>query len=294
MARQSFIIYCDESAEKGRFFSHFYGGVLINASDRQWIDRILNDQKLALNLHKELKWTRITKNYEQKYIDFIDAYFDLIKDGHIKLRIMFTQNIHTPSDLKEYQLDNQYFLLYYQMIKHAFGLRYCNPDGNNDVFVNVYMDDVPDKKEKFDEFKAYLHALCHYPVFRRAKVMILFEDITDIRSDEHVILQGLDIILGSIHYRLNDLHKIIPEGSRRRGKRTIAKEKVYKHINNRIREIYPRFNIGISTGTPNGETDRWEHPYRHWRFVPSDHELDLSKGKSARTNKPRQGLHKYP
>ena len=278
MARKNFIIYCDESAEKGRFYSHFYGGALIKASDRQAIERILNDQREILNLTGELKWTKITKNYEEKYIDFINLYFDLIRDGLIKIRVMFTQNIHTPTELKEYQIDNQYFLLYYQMIKHAFGLRYCNPD-DDEIFINVYMDDVPDTQEKFNDFRQYLHALCHYPVFKRAKVMIPYEDITDVQSHGHVILQGLDIILGSMQFRLNDKHKSIPDGEKRRGKRTIAKEKIYKLINSRIRDIYPGFNIGISTGTPNGETDRWSHPYRHWRFVPTDHELDLSKTK---------------
>ncbi|BCJ87503.1 hypothetical protein skT53_24880 [Effusibacillus dendaii] len=56
------------------------------------------------------------------------------------------------------------------------------------------------------------------------------------------------------------------------GKRTIAKEKLYKHINKRIREIYPNFNIGISAGTKNIH-DRWLHPYRHWLFVPSQHKI---------------------
>lgn len=74
-------------------------------------------------------------------------------------------------------------------------------------------------------------------------------------------------------FRLNEMHKEKPEGQRRRGKRTRAKEALYKHINKRIRAIYPRFNIGVSTGTDGLAMNRWLHPYRHWNFLPSDYEI---------------------
>ena len=70
--------------------------------------------------------------------------------------------------------------------------------------------------------------------------------------------------------RVNDHHKDKPRGAKRRGKRTVAKEKVYKHISRRIRQIKPHFNIGISTGTIE-LLDRFTDPYRHWLFVPNDH-----------------------
>ena len=84
-----------------------------------------------------------------------------------------------------------------------------------------------------------------------------------------------------MQFRLNDKHKEKPPGKSQRGKRTIAKERLYKHINARVREVYPNFNIGVSTSV-NGElSNRWEHPYRHWLFVPADSTLDLkaTKGK---------------
>ena len=34
-----------------------------------------------------------------------------------------------------------------------------------------------------------------------------------------------------------------------------------------------RFNIGITTGQPGGPSDRWDHIYRHWRFVPAAVEI---------------------
>jgi hypothetical protein len=47
---------------------------------------------------------------------------------------------------------------------------------------------------------------------------------------------------------------------------TLAKLRIYKHINKRIREIYPGFNIGITTGHQGDKANRWHHRYRHWNF----------------------------
>lgn len=70
--------------------------------------------------------------------------------------------------------------------------------------------------------------------------------------------------------RLNNKHKVIPLGATRRGKRTLAKERLFKTISREIRSIKPYFNIGTSTGTPGGPVDRWNDPYRHWGFIPSE------------------------
>jgi hypothetical protein len=81
-------------------------------------------------------------------------------------------------------------------------------------------------------------------------------------------------------FRLNDLHLAMPKGRKRRGARTIAKEKLYKHIRSHIIRLKPHFNIGITTG--GSPADRWSHPYRHWAFVPKDHEYDESSTKPRR------------
>ena len=82
-------------------------------------------------------------------------------------------------------------------------------------------------------------------------------------------MQCLDIVLGAMAFRLNDMHKEKRPDTNRRGKRTIAKEKLYKHINKKIREIRSNFNIGISTGIDGDHQNRFIHVYRHWLFIPS-------------------------
>src|SRR5690606_29604483 len=110
-------------------------------------------KKEELNLFQEIKWTKITENYRAKYTEFIQRYFEFVASGRIKIRIMFSHNFHRPKNLNEEQQENRYFLLYYQLIKHGFGFRYCNPNGLDKVFVSVLLDDMPDSLEKVDAFK---------------------------------------------------------------------------------------------------------------------------------------------
>ncbi|WP_413710385.1 DUF3800 domain-containing protein [Rhizobium sp. Rhizsp82] len=286
MAKRNYILYCDESAKKGKYYSNFYGGAIVRAEDREAIEKILQDKKAELHLFDELKWTKVTENYLEKYKEFVDTFFDLIEAGLVKVRIMFTHNRFVASTLSDEQKENQYFLLYYQMLKHAFGLGHCNPYKLDRVFVSMLLDQIPHSKEKVARFRDEVASLSDRKLFREARVTVVRDQIADVDSKEHSILQGLDIVLGSMYFRLNDLHLAKPEGQRRRGKRTIAKEKLYKHINKRIRNVYPNFNIGESTGTPNGAIDRWDHPYRHWKFKPRAHTVNeaIGKKKNGPTN----------
>lgn len=277
MARE-IIIYCDESDSKGKFYSDFYGGVLIHSKDLHYVQTLIAQKKEELNFKGEVKWQKVTSNYLEKYIELIDLYFQLTREDRLKTRIMFTQNCHVPQGLEQYHYEHKYFLLYYQFIKHGFGLRYANST-NKRTNLRLYFDKLPDTKEKCELFKDHIYGLNRYREFQKTKINIERDQIAEVVSHSHNILQCLDIILGSIQFRLNDKHKEKPPGQHRRGKRTIAKEKLYKHINHRIRELYPNFNIGVSTGIQGVKSNRWEHPYRHWLFMPLERKLDHEKTK---------------
>lgn len=276
-----FVIFCDESAEEGEYYSHFYGGALVDWTDRQAIEAELQAKKDELNIFGgELKWTKISEPYAQKYCDFLDLYFDMVKAGRIKIRLMFSQNINVKPTFDDERTDNEYFLLYYQFVKHAFGLRYWNYDAGRwgNCKVAVYLDDPPQNAAKFDRFKSYMCTLSDFPFFSAAGVIIEKEDITGVNSRHHNILQGVDIILGGMHSKLNEVHTRVKPPARRLSKKAKAKSLVYAKIKERIWDIYPRFNIGGNTGTV-ADDDRWNHPYRHWKFVPTGSVMDPSKGK---------------
>ena len=94
------------------------------------------------------------------------------------------------------------------------------------------------------------------------------ESIYEVDSKKHILMQCIDVVLGAMAFRLNDLHKEKPKGTMQRGKRTIAKEKLYKHINKKIRETRTNFNIGKSTSLDGNYQNTFNNPYMHWIFTP--------------------------
>ena len=264
-----YILYCDESGQKGPKYSDFFGGCLISSKHLNDVTRALDDKKQELRLFGEVKWTKLTENYLSKYVELITLFFSFVKDGKIKVRIMFHNNRDIPTSETIRNADDKYFKLYYQFIKHAFGFMHLRT--KDPFYLRVYLDQLPDKKEKCAAFKHYLLDMQNISDYFRSSVIIRAEDIAEVNSHDHVLLQCLDIVLGAMYFRLNHFHKAIQEDTKKRGKRTIAKEKLYKHIQKQIDDIFPHFNIGENTGARGDEYPYyyWKHPYRHWRFKPS-------------------------
>lgn len=263
-----YYIYCDESSKKGSRFSRFYGGVLVDAAYYKEIKNELESMRSNLIGDSELKWTKVNEFHLPHYIKMMDLFFDLLENYPMKVRIMFMQNIFKPDTLSDYQRENGYFLLYYQFLKHAFGFRDIN--SNEPTHLELFFDKLPDTKEKNKAFKKYIYGIQFLPEFVNSNITIREDAISEVDSKKHIILQCGDVILGSMFFRLNNLHKEKNQETGRRGKRTIAKEKLYKHILMRIKKIYPKFNTGISTGKSDGSKTMWEQKYRHWNFKPNN------------------------
>lgn len=287
MPEREYIIFCDESAKAGPHYSNFYGGVMVGASTYQATSARLQMAKADQNLRAEAKWQKVTDQYLDKYKALMAAFFEEMHQGHAKVRIMFRQTAITPIGLTANQQRAEYYMLYYQFIKHAFGLRYI-PPRKEGTHLRLYFDQFPDTGEQVEQFKGYLKALEKNKDLRARNIRLRAEDITEVRSHEHVLLQCLDVVVGAMNFRLNDMHRAKPIGKACRGRRTIAKEKLYKHIRKlicRVRE-QRHFNIGISTGQNRGPQSRWLDAYRHWSFVPKDHEFDERKTKGWKKRNP--------
>ena len=285
MAEAEFIIFCDESEKAGAFYSNFYGGVLVGGSKYKDVSARLNKKKADLHLFGEVKWEKVTAQYLDKYRDLIHAFFDELRAGHVKCRIMFRQNAHRPVGLSPEQRDLQYFLLYYQFIKHGFGLRHLQNEGR-DVFLRLYFDKMPDTDERCAQFKGHIHALQAIKPAANGRIRIRESDIAEVRSHEHVLLQCVDIVLGAMAFRLNDRHRAVRPETRKRGKRTVAKEALYKAILVEIRSLAPGFNIGMTTGKRTGLASLWSDAYRHWSFKAKNAEYNAGHTKRGKRKNP--------
>jgi hypothetical protein len=261
------ILFSDESETKGKFYSNFYGGVLVPGSQYLRIKQKLDKAKEEANISSEVKWTKVSPMFLDGYKKIMDAFFDEILAGNLKVRIMFRQNAHQAQNLTDEHKKNQYFILYYQFIKNAFGLDRIK--SKTPINLRLYFDQFPDNKEKVIRFKTHILELQNR--FRSQSPLVISEEnITEIDSDHHLIIQCLDVVLGSMAFRLNDKHKEKPEGQRARPKRTVAKETLYKYIRSYIVKIKPSFNAGVSTGPTEKYPARHRLPYAHWSFKPNE------------------------
>lgn len=284
-----YTIYCDESEKKGAFFSNFYGGAIVGASQINRVNEVLETAKVAADIRSEIKWEKIGPHELPRYCAFIKSYFDQIEKGAIRMRVMFTQNMHIPLNLTPEQRRNEYFNLYYQFLKHGFGLAHmpAHPDGAK---IRFYLDKLPNQsKERTQQFKGYIEALASNYHLRNSNIRIHQEDIAEIDSKQHILLQCVDLVLGSIPFRLNEKHKAKPPGQTRRGKRTAAKEKMYNFIRSEICRVTQKknFNIGITTGLSEFPLGSWQDPYLHWKFVPAEHSTDKNLGKKKQKSPTR-------
>lgn len=270
-------IWLDESDKKGAFFSNFYGGILINS---KYYDQIISDLTSLcdeIGIKEEIKWQKVNAYTFDKYKQIVDFIFELLQKGYAKIRIFFRNNQFQAPTLTMEQKESEFTILYYEFIKHGFGLRYCDwPEDERDV--RLYIDDIPARGAQIVKFKRFILGLNYDSNFRFNKIHIKENDIIEVDSSNHLPLQLLDLILGAMCFRLNNKHKVKQADTGKRGKRTILKEKLYKYIYSKICELRPYFNIGESTGIE-FYRDKWDHAYRHWSFKPSNYTRDYSQAK---------------
>ena len=278
---KEYIVFCDESEKRGKFFSNFYGGVIVGASKLDQVVVRLNKAKEDAGIESEVKWEKTSPYDVERYQQLIHAYFNEIEQGNIRTRIMFRANSLVPNELSAQQQKDEYYLLYYQFLKHGFGF-VSMPKHTDGVNLRIYLDKLPSQsKERISQFKGYIAALADNYHLRQAGLKIQHENIAEVDSKKHILLQCTDVVLGSMSFRLNDKHKAIPKGSKVRGKRTVAKEKLYKALRKEICRVTgkPNFNIGRSTTPSIFPEGFWLDPYMHWSFKPKNHVYDVSRSK---------------
>ena len=260
-----YILYCDESRQNDIKYGDFFGGCIISSKDLATVTGELERCKIRNNLRNEIKWTKVTEQYLDKYVQVMHLFFSFVISKKVKVRIMFRK---TENQYPDFSKSDKYFKLYYQFIKHSFGFMYMRD--MQPFNLRIYLDQLPAKREDCLRFKSYLANMPNTMDFRESSLRISQDQIAEVRSHEHVLLQCVDIVMGAMQFRLNNHHKDKPEGQQYRGKRTIAKEKLYKVILQEICKTHPRFNISISTGMFGRENAYWEDPYRHWLFKPNE------------------------
>lgn len=254
MASTKYIIVSDESSKNGQFYSYFYGGCILKESLYENISNELDSYKAFLNLH-EIKREKINPLNVGNYKKVIDMFFRYVRAGDIKLRVMYCPN----KNLNQFRhgQDELYSKFYYTFYKRAFSLFYAREDIN----LKIFMDEFPESLKSKDKLsKVLISSLIKISRKNDNKVSLYKENIVQVDSKEHVILQCVDIVVGVIDFYLNTTEE------QRKSKRAKAKIEMFLHIyNNYILELCPNFNFDISTGYFNCYS-AWLSPYKHLVF----------------------------
>ena len=272
-------IWLDESDRHGEFYSNFYGGLLVHSRYYREVLERMRSIVEETGIRDEIKWQKVNEYHYDKYIKLVDLLFDLAKEGKLKIRIFFRHNQYCPTRLTSEERKSDYPMLYYQFIKYAFGLPYAGV-GELDA-LTLYLDEIPLRQAERDDFISHIRGLAKDHILKKMGLKIAEDGIIEVNSKQHLPLQFMDVILGAICFKLNEKDKLKAEGENKVGKRTIMKLKLYKHINMRIRDIYPNFNIGVTTPI-RVNSDSWTQVYRHWSFIPKYHTRDTARTKRAK------------
>ena len=251
--------------------------MLVESSDLAEVEARLKSVKQRENLGAEVKWQKVTDQYLGKYKSFVGESFQLMRERKLKTRIMFSKNSDVPPAGPPNNDRDTYSKLYYQFIKHSFGLQYA---GRSDcpTRIRLYLDELPDAFERNEKLKDFVVGINEENILAATNVRFDRQQIAEVKSHDHVVLQALDVILGSVPFRLNDKHLEKPEGAVRRGRRTKAKADLQQFIRLECCTLRSHFNIGESTGRDTPDAN-WIDSYRHWRFRPRDSSVDPTKFK---------------
>lgn len=249
-----YIIVCDESRRKGDKYSYFYGGAIVNESKYQKLSDILVNFKSKYGLN-ELKRTKITELNYKYYIEVLDLFFTFVRSGDIKVRIMFSPNEQLRTNIP-HSLNETFIKFYEVFIKDAFSIFYAKEN----IGLRLIFDDLPETKEQCKKFKK--HLIMRINTNKRInikanKVYIKEEDIEEVDSKKHVILQCVDVVVGCVDFFLNSNEEGV-----RNSKRALAKNKVWQRIHQFILETNPNFVVDKTTlpiYSPKGWADKYKH-----------------------------------
>jgi hypothetical protein len=186
-------VYCDESrqdlfcnkesiSDNNRYIC--IGGVWVNSSIREQVKNSIKELQKKHNLFGEFKWKRVTPSKYDFYEELIELFFSY--DNNLKFRCIVIDAKEV--DMKTYNNDDSelgFYKFYYQLLIYWI---------NKNERYRVYTDyKVNRKNTRLQELKEILNSKCANKV----------DLIQAIDSNESLILQLEDVLMGAVAYKYN-------------------------------------------------------------------------------------------
>lgn len=251
----------------------FFGGIFgkESATDRLSTDlsKIRASSKFK---NQEVKWSTLSPANIEYYKNLVDCIFHHILNGNIKYRQMFLDRaFQYNGPIESSELDVQY-KLYYQFIKHSFGIQYLNGE---DIEILIRLDGHSSQKHK-DNLQKFVETEIPKKIHREDISL----NVTYIDSRKHINLQVCDVLMGSAGYYGNKYY--LRRENRQRGmtEKQKIKYSFAKYIYDKLRSIDANnrgskaFNWFESTGLDGDFQNYLNHQMRIWKFIPKTYVIN--------------------
>ena len=186
-----FNVYCDESGhlEHDEVNVMVIGGIAIDNEFRKKAYSDIKQIKIkyGIPIHREIKWTKVSKGELDYYKSLID-YF--IENEQLRFRAIIVQDKTRLDHARFNQTQDEfYYKIYYDMLKKVLL--------NHDV-IRVYID-IKDTNSSYKVEKLTKYLNNTYTAHRNdVKIM-------QIRSHENSLLQMADLLIGCVMYKNRNL-----------------------------------------------------------------------------------------
>jgi hypothetical protein len=227
----------------------------------------------------EVKWSGTTPVTLPLYHNLVDEFFDVVCATGLAYRQIFLDrsyvHVGAPDEPVRRPLDVQY-LIYYQFIKHHFGLEHlpaATRESPHEILLRLDNHSSQKHKVKLDQFVQGLPD-------QLARSDLQFRT-TYVNSKKFRRLQICDLIMGAAGWYGNRQYKLRAKGQRGMNARQRSKLDLSKYIYNRIRAIDAEerqsksFNWFESTGNTGNPQDSLTSSVRIWKFKPRNHKIDF-------------------
>lgn len=275
-------IYADEAWTHGgqplnRYWC-FFGGIFGPESSLDQLNTELAKIKAAHSIKAEIKWSDVRANNVACCTEMVDCLIRHLRSNNIRYRQMFLDRalvrIARPGEAGVSELTAQ-FKLFYQFLKHAFGLRYLPPAPAGDSYrILIRLDNHSSLKHKND-LAGFVQ---HLPAFWGRSDMKI--EVTFLNSTKNNRLQICDVMMGAAGSHGNKAHKRRRPGQRGMTEKQKIKHGLAMHIYNQLRQLDAdergshAFNWFETTGLQGDICNTYLMKARMWKFKPERYQVD--------------------
>lgn len=274
-------IYADEAwthQNDPRRYHTFFGGILGTSAELDRFDQALQKVIASHGLEGEIKWSKLSSANFDGYSSLISGPFaEFVAADRIKYRQMFLDRSYVGVDRGKNVIAPDaasQFKLYYQFIKHGFGLRYL-PAHLLPARVRVRLDDYSNQDLK-RETTTFVEMLDRTYFRLPIQMELLF-----MNSKKSRRLQVCDLLIGAAGSYGNKMQLLRADGRRGMSDKQKLRLEFSKIVYNELRAIdaatrgSKAFNWFETTGLAGDLSNLFSHPMRMWKFKPARHIRDF-------------------